>query len=203
MRALVLRPRRPLALSPRRPLALSRGRPLALIPIARLLCPHRLLACRHRPRFAPRHPLVFQLPLVLPHVGRLSCLASSPSAAMKVSPRAKKARISTTVCAGAKFATTKTLATRVSSYHKHFGEYTRTTTRAVHRVPGKVWKQVYAVYKATQACPHADVECDEQNIPAEKALQVALRAALEQYTRVSYPSGAAKVVPQSEEILRR
>jgi hypothetical protein len=179
LRALALPPCRPLALSPRRPLDSSPGRPFALIPVARLLRPSSS-AC---------------LALIV----RLSCHASSLSAAMEVPPQAKKARIGAPGCGGAKFVTTETLAALVSSCHKHFAEYSRTKKRVVQRVPGKVWKQVYADYKAMQACPFADVECD---VPAERTLQDALRSALDPDTGVSDPSGAAMVVPQSEDVLR-
>jgi hypothetical protein len=46
------------------------------------------------------------------------------------------------------------------------------------------------------------MEYDEQKLPAERTLQDALRAALDPDTGNSDPSGAAKVVRQSEEILR-
>jgi hypothetical protein len=132
--------------------------------------------------------------------------AKTKSHDVKVSPLAKKFRISKPmpIGGGAKFIQTESLASLVSSYHKHFGEYSRTRTRVVQRVPGKVWKQVYADYKAEeeQACCQAGMEYDEQKLPAERTLQDALRAALDPDTGVSDPSGAAKVVPQSKEILR-
>jgi hypothetical protein len=48
----------------------------------------------------------------------------------------------------------------------------------------------------------ACLDYDEQKLPAERTLQDAFRSALDPDMGVSYPSGAAKAVPQSEAILR-
>jgi hypothetical protein len=109
--------------------------------------------------------------------------AKTKSHDVKVSPLAKKFRVSKPIPldGGAKFIQTESLASLVSSYHKHFGEYSRTRTRVVQRVSGKVWKQVYADYKVEeeQAYCEAGMEYDEQKLPAERSLQDALRAVLD------------------------
>jgi hypothetical protein len=143
---------------------------------------------------------------IVDNIVEASANLPAASTSASVEPQAARARGSSRAPngTGARFIQTETLATLVSSYHRHFSAYSKTKRRVVQRVPGKVWKQVYADCKdeVVEACQKAGMEYNDQTLPAERTLQDALRAALDPDTGVSDREGATKVVPQSEDILR-
>jgi hypothetical protein len=102
---------------------------------------------------------------------------------------------------------TEKLAILVASYHTHYGDYCRGRKNVTQRIPAKVWKAVYIDF--LQSCKDSisaidpDLPFDESVLPAERTLQDALRACLDQDTGVADEKNAEKVTVQDEDILRR
>jgi hypothetical protein len=102
---------------------------------------------------------------------------------------------------------TEKLAILVSSYHGHYADYCRGQKNVSQRVPAKVWKKVYSDFM--EACRDSllsvspEAEFNENQLPAERTLQDALRDALDQDTGVTDAKGPEKCCPQDEDILMR